>query len=360
MHKHSSKKYDFLKKMLAVCIVVLLVGSTAASAFVSEASENGQTMEVQEFGDGTEPELLNEEEAQGQTGNLTSAEEFTEQRDTEADNEDIEEVNEEIVSENSNHEEDFSSGEETDMETENDNQDDSDQEFNDQNDSDDFTDAESDAGFSVIQEELDSQMTALMTLDSVGEPEMQEMSKSLTDIYPQYADYNGEMEGVSVDKTWTGDAEYNRPESITLDLYLDDQVIDTLTLTAEDDWKGSFDNHYPAYKLDSNGTYALDENGERIPLNYQVKERDVTNYKAAYSQETYRTTVDSSSVHLFVPATELKAGEQYIVVSSNQPGQQKIYRAEAYQTDKMLSSQVTVSDKSIKLKLPIPKMGFAP
>lgn len=340
MHKHSSKKYDFLKKMLAVCIVVLLVGSTAASAFVSEASENGQTMEVQEFGDGTEPELLNEEEAQGQTGNLTSAEEFTEQRDTEADNEDIEEVNEEIVSENSNHEEDFSSGEETDMETENDNQD----------DSDDFTDAESDAGFSVIQEELDSQMTALMTLDSVGEPEMQEVSKSLTDIYPQYADYNGEMEGVSVDKTWTGDAEYNRPESITLDLYLDDQVIDTLTLTAEDDWKGSFDNHYPAYKLNSDGTYALDENGERIPLNYQVKERDVTNYKAAYSQETYRTTVDSSSVHLFVPATELKAGEQYIVVSSNQPGQQKIYRAEAYQTDKMLSSQVTVSDKSIKDK----------
>lgn len=94
----------------------------------------------------------------------------------------------------------------------------------------------------------------------------------------------------------------------------------------------------------------LDDKGEKVTLNYQVKERAVKNYATAYSQSRHQTTVDSSNVHLFVPATELKAGEQYLIVSSSQVGQQKIYRAEAYQTDKMLSSQVTVTDKNIKDK----------
>lgn len=199
-----------------------------------------------------------------------------------------------------------------------------------------------------IQNEIDQQMISLMALGDISETSGQQVIQKIQDLYPQYADYDGEMEGFSVDKTWTGDASYNRPESVTFDLYLDDQVIDSLTLTASDDWKGNFDNHYPAYKLDENGEYVLDEKGEKVLLNYKIKEREVTDYKASYSTNTYQNTVDTSKIHLFVPAKELKAGEKYIVVSSNDPGEQKIYRAEAYQTDKMLSSKVKISDGSVK------------
>ncbi len=201
-----------------------------------------------------------------------------------------------------------------------------------------------------IQRQLDAESAALMNLDGVSVASDQDVTQSILDLYPQYKNYNGEMEGVSVDKSWTGDAEYNRPDSVTFDLYLDGNVIDTLTLTAADDWKGSFSNHYPAYKLNANGEYELDEKGEKIPLDYQVVEREVENYKPAYSQKRHQTTIDSSRIHLFVPATELKAGEKYIVLNSNQIGQQKLYRAEAYQTDHMLSTSMTVSDKTVKDK----------
>lgn len=200
------------------------------------------------------------------------------------------------------------------------------------------------------QNQLNSQMSDLMQLNSISLEDGNETAAALTEIYPQYKKYNGEMEGVSVSKVWTGDAEYNRPDSVTFDLYLDNQAIDTLVLTADDNWTGSFAGHYPAYKLDSDGNYVLDDDGNRITLDYQVKERAVDNYTAAYSQTRHQTTVDSSAVHLFVPATELKEGEQYIAVSSNQAGTQKIFRSEAYQTNGMLSSKVTVSDGTIKDK----------
>ena len=354
MRKHLLRKNNRLKKILAVCIVMLLLCGLAAPAFANETTETGTGEEIQEYTEEIDAQSAAEENIQGQEeqsepaltsedpqNNLENTEsEDQNEQETDSDSGEIEEISEDDADKFSDDPDEnthFSEAEEMQPEAE-------------ENEGDTSTELEPEIDSFAIQNELDSQMTALMTLDSIGEPEIQEVTKSLTDIYPQYANYNGEMEGFSVDKAWTGDAEYNRPESITLDLYLDDQVIDTLTLTAEDDWKGSFDNHYPAYKLNSDGTYALDENGEKIPLKYKIRERDVANYKAAYSQETHRTTVDSSSVHLFVPAKELKAGEQYIVVSSNRPGQQKIYRAEAYQTDKMLSSQVTVFDKDIKDK----------
>lgn len=364
MRKHLLRKNNRLKRIMAVCIVMLLLCGLAAPAFANETPEAGTGEEIQEYTEETDVQPAAEENIQEQAEQnepaLTSEDPQNNPENTESEDQNEQETDsdsgesegitqedeEKFADDSHGQEENTDSGEEIKMQPEADEKEAESQE----NEGDALTELEPEIDSSAIQNELDSQMTALMTLDSIGEPEIQEVTKSLTDIYPQYANYNGEMEGFSVDKAWTGDAEYNRPESITLDLCLDDQVIDTLTLTAEDDWKGSFDNHYPAYKLNSDGTYALDENGEKIPLTYKIRERDVANYKAAYSQETHRTTVDSSTVHLFVPATELKAGEQYIAVSSNQPGQQKIYRAEAYQTDKMLSSQVTVSDKNIKDK----------
>lgn len=214
------------------------------------------------------------------------------------------------------------------------------------------TDVETDSEIDTvaIQNAFDEEIAGLMSLDDIDDFIDRDTSNAFYDNYPQYVDYNDEMEGVSVTKLWTGDAEYNRPESVTFDLVLDDKVLETITLTAADDWKGSFSNHYPAYKLDQNGNYVYDEKGDKVLLNYSVRERSVENYKPGYSYKTNHTLVDSKSVHLFVPATELKAGEQYIAVSSNQIGSQKIFRAEAYQTDKMLSSQILVSDRTIKDK----------
>ncbi len=189
-------------------------------------------------------------------------------------------------------------------------------------------------------------LTADQTLSAVS----QDVTGAITDIYPQYKDYSGEMEGVSVNKKWTGDAEYNRPDSVTFDLYLDGKVIDSLTLTADDDWSGSFSSHYPAYKLDKNGNYELDSSGDKIPLDYQVRERDVENYKPAYSQSRHQTKVDSSSMHLFVPAEKLKEGGKYYIVSCSDPGQQKVYRGEAYQTENVLSAQMNITEGKIRDK----------
>lgn len=115
----------------------------------------------------------------------------------------------------------------------------------------------------------------------------------------------------------------------------------TLSAVSQQDVTGAITDIYPQYK---------DYSGEKIPLDYQVKERDVENYEPAYSQSRHQTKVDSSSVHLFVPAEELKEGGKYYIVSSSDSGQQKVYKGEAYQTEKVLSAQMTISEGKIKDK----------
>lgn len=352
MRKHSSKKYDLRKRILAVCMVFLLVVSVMNPVFASETMENDQTPKEQVQAAESSPEVVQEsvqtEGAQNHTEQDQSQPKETEQQETaKKETEKTEtEVKATEATETEQKETKKNETEPVNRSTETQAQSDTEKHESEKETQTEETNVNSEQ----IQKQFNRQMKAFMSMAVYDDVKTQEVTQSFTDLYPQYADYRGEMEGVSVEKAWTGDAEYNRPDSITLDLYLDDQVIDTLTLTADDDWKGSFASHYPAYKVDAKGNYVLDDKGEKVTLNYQVKERAVKNYTTAYSQSRHQTTVDSSNVHLFVPATELKAGEQYLVVSSSQVGQQKIYRAEAYQTDKMLSSQVTVTDKNIKDK----------
>lgn len=359
MRKHSSKKYDLLKRILAVCMVFLLVVSVMNPVFASETMENDQTPKEQMQAAESSLEILQEniqtESTQNHTEQDQSQPNETEQQETaKKETEKPEtEVRTTEATETEQKETKKSEPETADRSTEQSEtqaQSDTEKHESEKETQSEKKTEEININSEQIQKQFNRQMKAFMSLTSSDDIKTQEVTKTFTDLYPQYANYNGEMEGISVEKAWIGDAEYNRPDSITLDLYLDDQVIDSLTLTAEDDWKGSFAGHYPAYKVDAKGNYVLDDKGEKVTLNYQVKEWAVKNYTTAYSQSRHQTTVDSSGVHLFVPATELKAGEQYIVVSSNQVGQQKIYRAEAYQTDKMLSSQVTVTDKTIKDK----------
>lgn len=384
MSRHIFKKNNNkLKRILAICVVMLLLCGLVAPAFASNTEVTAQSENVQEYTEESnlQPACeadISDETSQGEGSDVETevgiSENFSDAADTQenTDQEDSDSPDgvDVISQETENNSEDFTDNADTQEKTDQEKPDQEDPDSSDEvetisqeteDSSEDFsgssetdaetkTDAEGSVDSLAIQKDFNEQMIALMSLDDFDELETQEVTQTLLDIYPQYANYDGEMEGVSVSKAWTGDAEYNRPESITLDLYLDNQKIDTMTLTAADDWKGSFANHYPAYQMDQNGNYVLDEKGEKKLLNYEVREREVSNYTPSYGADIAQTTVDSSSVHLFVPATELQAGEKYIAVSSNQVGQQKIYRGEAWQTQNMLSSQITISDGKIKDK----------
>lgn len=354
MRRHSPKKYDLLKRILAVCMVFLLIVSVMNPVFASETMENDQTpkeqMQAAERSLEVVQESVQTESAQNHTEQDQSQPNETEQQETAKKETEKPETEAKETEQKETKKSEPETADRSTEQSETQAQSVAEKHESEKETQSETQTEETNINSEQIQKQFNRQMKAFMSLAVCDDVKTQEVTKSFTDLYPQYADYSGEMEGVSVEKAWTGDAEYNRPDSITLDLYLDNQVIDSLTLTAEDDWKGAFASHYPAYKVDAKGNYVLDDKGEKVTLNYQVKERAVKNYATAYSQSRHQTTVDSSNVHLFVPATELKAGEQYLIVSSSQVGQQKIYRAEAYQTDKMLSSQVTVTDKNIKDK----------
>lgn len=179
--------------------------------------------------------------------------------------------------------------------------------------------------------------------------------------------YGGKM--ITVTKSWKGDEATvaNRPDAVTFELYASnsDQPIDTITLTGNDavtqggsTWKGTFDKCFPVYDVvgneirysirersvtakdikgndqeylfdnDQTVTYQVYRNGSLIesPIYRYVQDRDDT------------TTVEGyENVSVFVPVTELEEGTDYLVAGGNS-GNINIYRAEAYQTDKMIAT----------------------
>lgn len=78
-----------------------------------------------------------------------------------------------------------------------------------------------------------------------------------------------EVVTIPVVKDWVGDTEAARPESITVNLLVDGEVVKTIKLTAENQWTGAFEN-VPVYA-----------NGEAIK--YDVKEVAVDGYTVAYN-----------------------------------------------------------------------------
>lgn len=80
-----------------------------------------------------------------------------------------------------------------------------------------------------------------------------------------------EVVSINVTKLWKGDTEADRPESITVDVLADGEVVESMELTAADNWTGSLLD-MPAYA-----------NGKAIV--YTVEERAVEGYTAAYSTD---------------------------------------------------------------------------
>ena len=80
-----------------------------------------------------------------------------------------------------------------------------------------------------------------------------------------------EVVSINVTKLWKGDTEADRPESIMVDVLADGGVVESMELTAADNWTGSLLD-MPAYA-----------NGKAIV--YTVEERAVEGYTAAYSTD---------------------------------------------------------------------------
>ena len=174
---------------------------------------------------------------------------------------------------------------------------------------------------------------------------------------------------ISVSKSWKGDdtTTANRPDAVTFELYASNSAepIDTVTLTAKNEtisggntWKASFAGKYPLYDDKGNKiTYTVkeasviekDASGKDVV--YELDDNQTVTYHVykngkLVESPTYRSVQDSDNttasegyenVSVFVPVTEIKEGEDYLVSSGNN-GNVKLYRAEAYQTDNMITT----------------------
>ena len=176
---------------------------------------------------------------------------------------------------------------------------------------------------------------------------------------------------ITVSKKWRGDTADadKRPSGVTFELYASnsDEPIATLELTSSDalseggsTWKSTFSGKYPLY----------DENGEEIIYTvreasitsknasgkdtvYKLDENQTVTYPTEYDKSgnvtasaTYRAVQDSDdttseegyeNVSAFVPVSEIEEGEDYLVASGNRDDV-FLYRAEAYQTDNMITT----------------------
>lgn len=174
---------------------------------------------------------------------------------------------------------------------------------------------------------------------------------------------------ISVEKSWKGDETTvaNRPDTITFELYASNSKTAIATLQLSKDnalvsgsntWKGSFEGKYPLY--DDEGkeiTYTVREvsvttkdskgNEKVYPLdNNQTVAYPVYKNGSLVESPTYRCIQDSDdtsteegyeNVSVFVPVENIEEGMDYLVVSGKN-GNINAYRAEAYQTDKMIAT----------------------
>ena len=96
---------------------------------------------------------------------------------------------------------------------------------------------------------------------------------------------------IYVTKFWKGDTEADRPESITVNVLADGKVVESMELTAADNWAGSLLD-MPAYA-----------NGKAIV--YTVEEKAVEGYTAAYSTDANGGLIITNTL---VPAPTVDPG----------------------------------------------------
>jgi len=128
---------------------------------------------------------------------------------------------------------------------------------------------------------------------SAEEKEEPTMNNIETELYP----LGEESAVIKGKKLWKDDNNEKgfRPESVTIELWVDDDVVATTVATSENDWSFSFE--VPSY---------LDENGE--PIKYVVKERDVANYEMVSSVDPTITVIGPTVTGLakYTPCNELE------------------------------------------------------
>ncbi|GAA0441455.1 hypothetical protein GCM10008983_18270 [Lentibacillus halophilus] len=114
--------------------------------------------------------------------------------------------------------------------------------------------------------------TDLETYDNQGET--YDYSVKEQDVPGYDSEVNGyditntkvETKSINVTKSWLDDNANDRPESVTVDLLQNGNVLDTVDVTADDDWSYTFNN-----------LEAYDDNG--IAYEYSIQENNIDGYK---------------------------------------------------------------------------------
>lgn len=131
--------------------------------------------------------------------------------------------------------------------------------------------------------------------------------------YPEDSEYDitntFNAHDIAGEKHWVDDNEDMRPESVTIKLMLGDEVIDTKTVTANDEWKYVFED-----------VLTLDENG--VAYDYSIEEEPVEGYTTSYGTsdndkyDVYNTFINSQNIEgekVWVGDTEDKRPESITV-----------------------------------------------
>lgn len=121
-------------------------------------------------------------------------------------------------------------------------------------------------------------------------------------IYPkfEYEVANSEIRNYTVEKKWSGDEDnlLERPISITVDLYKDEEYYDTVILSEENNWR------YRWNDLGNDSSWIVIE--REIPVNYEVEIKfDSTRYSIVnyYSVQQQSSTTTSTSYSTTVTTT---------------------------------------------------------
>lgn len=335
MRRHIFKKENKLKRIIAICVVAIMLYGLVAPTFASEASEQNQETVQQENVDAPSTGKSEKESNEDVVPEIQGGENR----------------NQTPITSNKETENTDSSDQKTNSSEEAENPDSSDQKMNSSEETEKYPD-------------MSKKLTCIAD-DSI------QMSSFSDDSEVALAD-NSESYGgktISVSKGWRGDetSTDNRPQAVTFNLYASNatEPIDTLTLTKKDvtmsggsTWKGTFAGKYPLY--DNNGekiTYtvteasvtAKDKNGQdkvyklddNQTVTYPVYKNgsvvESPTYRCVQNSDDTTTSEGYENVSAFVPVTQIEDGVDYLVSSGNN-GNVKIYRAEAYQTDNMLAT----------------------
>ena len=141
---------------------------------------------------------------------------------------------------------------------------------------------------------------------------------------------------IDVEKVWVGDSESDRPESITVELYKNGETTEqTLTLSSENDWSGSFtelakytgntENVYTIEEIEVEG-YTSEVTGsidEGFTVTNTLKEADIDVTKS--SDKTNKTVAYGDKITYTITATNSGNASGSITITDTVPKNTELY-----------------------------------